>query len=65
MEFLGRVLGIGAAILAAVIFFIVLLAMRRAGVLDDAAALIVGIFRFLIIDLGGLLVRLGDALISG
>jgi hypothetical protein len=65
MEFVGRLLGLGAAILGAVIFFILILAAKNAGLLGDLVGLVIGIFKFLIIDLGGLLIRLGDALING
>lgn len=65
MEVVGRLLALGAAILGAVILFILILAAKNAGLLTDLVGLVIGIFHFLIIDLGGLLVRLGDALISG
>lgn len=64
MELIGRLLGAGMAILGAVIFLTVVLVLAVFGLLDDVAGGLIAIFKFLILDLGGLLVEIVRALIS-
>jgi hypothetical protein len=63
-EFVGRLLGLGAAILGAVIFLTVILVLAVYGLLDDVGLGLIAIFKFLILDLGGVLVEIVRALIS-
>jgi hypothetical protein len=64
MEIIARLFGLGAAILGAIIFLTVVLVLAAAGLLDDVGRLLVDIFHFLIIDLGGLLVEIVRSLIN-
>ena len=64
MAFLARLLGIGVLIIGAVIFLTFVLLLMVTGQLDLAVTTAVAIPRFLILDLGGLLVEIVRKLLT-
>ena len=64
MALLVRVLGIGALLLGTIIFLVFVLILMTTNQLDLAVSVAIGIPKFLILDLGPLLVRIVDKLLT-